>query len=182
MSIALWASFAEDWEKQHKVVFDGANKRIVVYPYITAIDIKRDIYSAWKEWVTIRDNAKFPSAIRTIGGDTTIGTQRAGDIYFLINEWKLVVDFTATVISGMLFSDDFDTAYFDEYLNPTYPAQVSSTVNAIETAIATLDTATILKIAQLTFTKANELDVNVQSMNGAELLGTGTDQDKWRGQ
>ena len=37
------------------------------------------------------------------------------------------------------------------------------------------------KVDQLTFTKANELDVNVQSLNGTDLLGSGDNGDKWRG-
>ena len=143
MSILLWSTFADDWENNHKVVFDGVNKWIIVYPYVTSIDIKSDIYSAWKEWILLRDNGKYAAAMRGIGGDPTVGSQRAGDIYFLINGWKLVIDFTKTSISGILFSDDFDTAYYDENLNPTYPAQVSSTVNAIETVTTVLDSSAI---------------------------------------
>lgn len=37
------------------------------------------------------------------------------------------------------------------------------------------------KTDDITFTKANEVDVNVQSMNDATLLGDGTNGDKWRG-
>jgi hypothetical protein len=140
----LWMAFAEDWDNNHKVVFDGANKWIIVYPDISSIDIKSDVYSAWKEWTQIRDNAKFLPAIRTIGGDPTTGSQRAGDIYFLINGWKLIVDFTKTNISGILFSDDFDTAYYDENLNPTFPALISSTVNAIETKETVLNEESVL--------------------------------------
>jgi len=143
VAILLWTAFSDDWEQGHKVIFDGANKHVIVYPYVTSIDIKSDIYSAWKEWMMIRDNGKYPPAIRGIGGDPTVSGQRAGDIYFLINGWKLIVDFTKTAISGILFSDDFDTAYYDEFLNPTYPAQITSTVNAIETVTTVLDSSAV---------------------------------------
>lgn len=36
-------------------------------------------------------------------------------------------------------------------------------------------------VAQMVFTKANELDVNVRSLNSKGLLGTGIEADKWRG-
>lgn len=143
MSILFWTAFSDDWEQNHKVVFDGVNKYIIVYPYVTTLDIKSDVYSAWKEWMLIRDNGKYAQAIRSIGGDPTTGSQRAGDIYFLINGWKLIIDFSKTNVSGILFSDDFDTAYYDEYLNPIYPAQISSTVNAIETKQTILDSAAV---------------------------------------
>lgn len=54
----------------------------------------------------------------------------------------------------------------------------------LTTNVATVDTvvdAIQLKTDALTFTIANELDVNVQSMNGTTLLGSGTGGDLWRG-
>jgi hypothetical protein len=127
---------------QHKVVFDGANKRITVNPGVADLDIRSDVYSAWKEWARILENGKFAAALRTIGGDPTIAGQRAGDIYFLINGWKLVIDLTQTRVNGALFSDDYDTAYYNDSLVPLYPVTVSSLVNTIEASTSTVWEAT----------------------------------------
>ena len=115
-----------------KVVFDGLNKLIIVADSTTTLSIKEDVYSAWKEW-TLAVGSPYEQAIRTIGGDPTIAGQFAGDIYFLINGWRLVLDVTKVKVTGVLFSDDFDTADYDSNLNAVFPAEVTSIVNTIQT-------------------------------------------------
>jgi hypothetical protein len=72
-------------------------------------------------------------------------------------------------------------------------ASVSADIAAVksDTAATLTDTGTTLdakvdaikaKTDSLTFTKAGEVDANVQSMNGATVLGDGTSGDKWRGE
>ena len=120
------------WQNYHKVTFDGLNKLIRVNEGVTTLDIKTDVYSDWKEWVSTRDdNAFWLPAIRSIGGDPTVAGQTAGDIYFLINGWKLYIDLTKVAVTGVLFSDDFTTAYYDFNGNAQFPAQVSSLVSGI---------------------------------------------------
>lgn len=131
--IALGFGFFEDWELRHKVTIDGDSRTITVNPEVTELDIRNDVYSAVKEWYVMRDNAKFTFPIRTVGGDPTISGQFAGDIYFLINGWRLIINLNQTRVAGILFSDDFDTAYYNDGLGAIYPAVVSSTVNAVET-------------------------------------------------
>lgn len=122
------------WRLYHKVTFDGANRIIRVNEGVTDLDIKKDIYSDWKEWVSsMPDNTYWPPAIRTIGGDPTVSGQRAGDIYFLQNNWKLYIDLTQVRVTGILFSDNFDSAYYDFNGNIQYPAQVASLVTTAET-------------------------------------------------
>jgi hypothetical protein len=118
------------WQLYQKVTFDGANRIIRVNPGVTELDIKSDIYSDWKEWVRASsDNAVWLPAIRTIGGDPTVEGQFAGDIYFLINGWKLYIDLTKVKVTGVLFSDDYETAYFSYDDVIQYPVQVSSIVS-----------------------------------------------------
>lgn len=77
------------------VTFDGANKIIQVNSGITAIDIRYDVYSRWKEWVQTGDNAKWAPAFRVTGGDP-IGAGRISPIYFfLINGWTIRPDDTS---------------------------------------------------------------------------------------
>ena len=130
-----------------KVVFDGPNRLIIVAESTTELDIREDVYEAWKEWVRNPDltNAEYLPAIRGVGGDPISGTtdQFVGDLYFLINNWRLAYDPRVVGITGVLFSDDFDTAFYfaepskydePETLSPVFPAKVSSIVNTYEIA------------------------------------------------
>lgn len=130
------------WQNYHKVTFDGKNRIITVNPGVTDIDIQKDIYSSWKEWTnSYVDNGRWLPAIRTVGGDPTIEGEFAGDIYFLINNWKLQVDVKQVKVTGVLFSDDFESAYFTEEGIIQFPAKVSSVVTGAA-QIANSDTIT----------------------------------------
>jgi hypothetical protein len=132
--VASYFNYWDLWTLYHKVTFDGENRIIRVNEGVTEINIKTDIYSDWKEWVkSMPDNAGWLPAIRTIGGDNTVAGQRAGDIYFLINNWKLYIDLTKVKVTGVLFSDNFDSAYFDNNGTIQFPAQVASLVTTAET-------------------------------------------------
>ena len=74
---------------EQKVHFDGPNKWIVVNNEVTELNVQTDIYSAWKEWMTIRDNSKFPQALTAIGGESISETQFVGRTYFLENGWRI---------------------------------------------------------------------------------------------
>ncbi len=128
----LWQ---EDWLQYHKTVFDGINKLIIVSENAVDISIKEDVYSSWKEWMTLRDNGKFLPAIRVVGGDPLGGGSFSGDIYFLQNGWRMIVDLNKNRITGILYSDDFDTPYYDTDLDALYAAKVSSLVNTYTTQI-----------------------------------------------
>ena len=131
------------WRLYHKVTFDGANRIIRVNDGVTDLEIKSEVYSAWKEWASSTpDNATWPPAIRTIGGDPTVGSQKAGDIYFLQNNWKLYLDITKVKVTGALFSDNFTTAYHDLQGNQIFPAEVASLVTTQEVAAAASATGT----------------------------------------
>lgn len=74
-----------------KVVFDGPNKLILVSLGVTSLDVKVDIYSAWKEWLLDpeHDNAKYLLALGVVGGDPITADTSLGDTYFLENGWRL---------------------------------------------------------------------------------------------
>lgn len=100
-----WLFFQEDWALGHDVTFDGAVRRIYLSPNVTSFSVKEDFYSNWKEWMTVRDNSKYLPAFRTIGGDAVGGGQYAGDIYFLINDWQIVIE-TTVKVDGILYHDN----------------------------------------------------------------------------
>lgn len=107
-----WAPYdpANGFYGEHNCVFDGINKLIFINPEISEISVKEDIYSNWKEWIRIRDHAKYDQAIRTTGGDPINQELTTGDVYFLINGWRLVVSHSVT-IDGVIYSDDYDTPF-----------------------------------------------------------------------
>jgi hypothetical protein len=124
------------------VTFDGPNKLIVVNApsgHVTRLDIRRDVYSAWKEWTVVGSNLSYLPAMRYSGGDPIGVGLYTGDIYFLTYGWRLSVDLSLVKIIGVLYSDNFDTAYVTPSLIAQYPASVSALVNTV--SIGTIITA-----------------------------------------
>lgn len=134
MAALVWGAWSPDWALGSKVDFDGINKIIYVHPEVTSLDIRSEVYSAWVDWVVLRDNIKFLAAIRYTGFDPIGGGNYTGDSYFLINGWKLSVDLAKVRVTGVLFSDNYDTAYYTPNLVAQYPATVSSLVNTVSVA------------------------------------------------
>jgi len=89
MNVTFFYNHWELWQLYHKVTFDGANKIIIINDGETDIDVEVDIYSAWKEWVLVDENAKFEQALRVVGGDPTVGGDSLGVTTFLINGWRI---------------------------------------------------------------------------------------------
>lgn len=118
MLISTLSAFTTYWELYHKVTFDGVNKRIYINSEVTDIDADTDLYSDWKEWVLLEDNAKFEQAFRTTGGDPLPGNRKVGQYFFLLNDWKLVPPADTLTddiqIVGNLYTEDgsnvFDVA------------------------------------------------------------------------
>jgi hypothetical protein len=127
----LWRYWSEQWELEEKVSFDGDTKSIYIHDDVTDFDIRVDLWSAWVRWRSM-GNDHFEEAMRRTGFDLLPGSERTGDSYFLINGWKLFVDLETVQIKGVLFSDDYDTAYYSiETGNAVFPAKVSSLVNTV---------------------------------------------------
>lgn len=131
MAALVWGAWSPDWALESKVDFDGINKIIYVHPEVTSLDIRTDVYSAWIKWVVLHDNAKFLPAIRYTGYDPIGGGAFTGDTYFLTNGWKLSINLRNVRVTGVLFSDNYDTAYYTTDLVAQYPATVSSLVNSV---------------------------------------------------
>jgi len=124
------------WLLNHKFSVDTDKKLIYINENVTELDIKIELYSDLKEWYKLRNHSgtvDFP--MRSIGGDPTVTGQKAGDIYFMTNGWRVVYDPTEVTVTGVLFSDDYDTPWlYSEDLEQVYPAVVASLVNAITAA------------------------------------------------
>jgi hypothetical protein len=125
-------SFWDDLLDPLMCTFDGENRRIYLNPQYDIIRVKEDLYSASKRWLQRRQNFSFLPPLRTIGGDTIGAGLHAGDIYFLINDWQVVVSHNVK-ITGVLYSDNTSLVPF--IITPG--GGVESTVSAIAFAYET---------------------------------------------
>lgn len=87
--------------------FDGPNKLIILSNGTTAVDVK-DMYSRWKDWTILSNNAGFLNAFTVLGGDPLPGGRYLGTTYFLENGWKIrpYEGNHTLVISGNLYARD----------------------------------------------------------------------------
>jgi hypothetical protein len=130
MSITLWGAWQSQWLSNSKVDFDGLNKLIIVHPEVTSLDIRSEVYSSWINWMAYSgDNQKWPFAMRYSGMDALPGGGESGGVFFTTNGWKLVIDFNKVAVTGVLFSQDYATAYWSASGQPLFPATVSALVN-----------------------------------------------------
>lgn len=104
--------------------FDGDNLLITLNAggSVHTVDAQVDLYSDWKEWVKLADNAKYPPAFRTTGGDPLTPGISAGAYFFIRNDlgWRIKPaeeDATITLI-GNLAPEDATLGVF----NPTVGA------------------------------------------------------------
>lgn len=126
--------FWDYWQLQSKVTFDGITKIAYVNPDVTVLNIRTDLWSRWVDWQALSGNDKFLLAMRRTGLDPIPGGT-TGDFYFLINGWKLVIDLNKVRVLGVLYSDDYETAFYNSELTPLYPAVVSSVVNSVTVTV-----------------------------------------------
>jgi hypothetical protein len=87
-------------------IFDGPSLTITM-PTVATYSAKADFYSDWKEWVKLGDNAKYPPAFETLGGDPISGTENVAPYFFLRNDlgWRIKVPESdgEVTIDGNLF-------------------------------------------------------------------------------
>lgn len=165
MTTSVSISYWDYWLPGIKVDFDGVAKTITVAPGVNAIDIRTDIYSRWVDWVLIRDNLKYEGAIRVAGYDP-IPSGFTGDVYFLTNGWKLKVDLANVRITGVLFSDNYDTAYYTPEAKPQYPASVAALVNTVINT-QNIITGEALTMSQIAAAVRTELSIEMSRIDNS---------------
>jgi len=98
-------------------IFDGNNLNIIL-PNIGSFDVQKELYSAWKDWVQISDNSKFPPAFDTTGGDNVGGGQRIAPYFFCRNDlgWKIKMPQAdgEIVVFGNLFPRSSNLTLFEQ--------------------------------------------------------------------
>lgn len=132
-----WPFNQDYWLLFLKVSFDGVTKLITVNSNESVIDVQEDLYSAWKRWIQTRDNLKYINAMRSVGGDPTVGGEFLGATFFVTNGWRIVLT-NATTIEGNIFSDDFDTPYLTEEGVVIAFSKVSNLIDKVAPSTETL--------------------------------------------
>ena len=87
------------------VAFSGINQEITV-TIQTEVDVRKDIFSAWVHWVKESDNAKYLQALRPVGGDGIGNSNESPNFFFLMNNWKIVVDGIVATFKFNLYCEE----------------------------------------------------------------------------
>jgi hypothetical protein len=207
MSALTWAAWGEEWALAEPVSFDGRSRRIVVNTGVESLSIQT-IYSAWKRWMQREQNAMYLPAMRATGGDPIPGGI-TGSTFFVVNDWKLCYNATAVAVAGVLYSEDYGTAFWSlDATDPIYPATVSALVNsavsytnvvtgtaltpaetaaavwgaAARTLTSSLDpNASQIAAAVLAQILASVVPANIKQVNDLAIIGSGVpESDPWR--
>lgn len=173
--MSAWVAWSEEWLLRAKVDFDGTTRLIHVHPEVTDLSIRSDVYSAWVNWVALYDNLKFAPAIRYSGLDPIPGGQ-TGDSYFLMNGWRLIIDLTKVRVVGVLYSENFETAFYDSNLKPQHPATVASLVMSS----VTKENVVTGNISDITVPTAQEIATTVaQTLPGSAEVANAVWAHSW---
>lgn len=117
------------------VTFDGPNKLVICAPGTTSLDASQ-LYEDWKNWVLL-GNAGYLPALRTVGGDPTVGANRVAAYFFLLNGWRVrpqEAHHTLTV-TGSLVVDGGGNCFVPTVGN--YQVQVVQSVPVLAEAVST---------------------------------------------
>lgn len=170
----LYGGFWSYWELQHKCIFDGVNKKIYIAPEVSNIGVKENIYSEWKEWLMQDANAKYLPAIRVIGGDSLGSNLYAGDLYFLMNGWQIIIDHFVQV-TGVLYNEVANTSPYivqagggvvSTVSNLVQTSNSSEVVSSISSAVWANPTRTLTSTPEDIFASGRGLEVYNRSVGG----------------
>lgn len=146
------------------ISFNGSSLIISLSSGTTELSVS-DLYSRWKDWILLSDNAKFPLAISAIGGDPISDTLFLGSTFFLENNWKIkpYEGNHVLVVTGNLFTRDGSSPFTstDGDYNVLINMSTSNLINTVATGGGTAPTAT--QVASAVWNKAT-----------SEMTGTGT--------
>lgn len=155
-----------------KATFDGINSLIRINLGESEIDVKLDLYSGWKEWVLTGDNAKYLAAFRNSGGDPIGGGLFTGDVYFLINNWRVEISHSCN-INGVLYSDNYPSPYIALAGTNIVTNKVSNLVQTVSTSGGSGTYPTAVQIRQEMDTNSTKL-LNINSIVSGHTLQLNT--------
>lgn len=136
--------------------FDRYAKCVYIISGTPNVDLA-DMWSKYLEWLSQDENTRNKIGMKYSGFDA-IPSGFTGATFFMVNGWKCVYNPNTTTISGVLYSENYGTAYWGYDGNPIYPISVSSVVNTVSTGSTDL-TQTINTLNQIESKMATKQDV-----------------------
>lgn len=134
------------------VTFDGDNLRIIITTLGT-YNAEQELYSDWKEWFKTGDNAKYPIAFDTTGGDPIDATTELSGFFFLRNDlgWRIKMPEATgrVIIEGDLFPRDSTIDLFEASTGSfnVFLTQVVSSKSLVSASQASLTPGDLTDIA-----------------------------------
>ena len=116
-----WLPANEGGYPNQKVAFDGPTRTIFVNEGVTVLDVKEDLYSAWKEWNVAAQETPQPrvwdKAFTAVGGDPITEDRDLGVTYFLENGWRIQPfasksSYTLTIEGNLYTREAGETPFF----------------------------------------------------------------------
>lgn len=130
------------------VTFDGPNKTIVEIAAGAVNELSvAEIYSEWKDWVRVSDNAKFLQAFSVVGGDPISPVQNLGATFFLENGWRIrpaELDHKLTLV-GNLFTREAGQSVFLSTLGAFTVNTETRVSSLVDSSVARLDLTQLLQ-------------------------------------
>lgn len=159
--------------------FNGVAKTITLSSGTVTLDLV-DLHSRWKDWV-LAGNAQYAAAFKAIGGDIP-----AIPLYlFLLNGWRIVpqsADHVLSVTNGILEVDGGGEPFVDPVGDFSIRINRQSPGIAIgySSTGSTGPSAAEIAAAVLASLNATTIPVDMQKTNGVEIIGNGTEGNKFR--
>ena len=159
------------------ITFDPVAKRVILdSSSVTATEL----YSRSCDWLALSDNAKYGAIFRQVGSDDLGSGLSIPPYFFLQGAWRVrpMESSHNLTITGNLFVEGGGVPVvqtlgaYQINVNYTVPVQAQG----ISTSGGSLTAAEILAVIQ-----AAVIPVNVAQMNGAPVVGDGSEANKWRG-
>ena len=174
------------------ITFDPIAKRIILD---SAFADAKVLYSRWKEWVRLSDNAKYLPVFSVVGGDPLGGGLFVASYFFLLNGWHIrPMEASHTLIlEGNILADGGSVPIvptlgtFNVSAQYTVPVQAQGIatsgssgplVSEIAAAVRSELTAELSKIQQMTF-DAGAMVANLKYVNNTLVGGLGTEGTPW---
>lgn len=164
------------------IAFDPAAKRIILD---TASISAAEIFSRWEDWAATGDNAKYGAVMTHVGGDDLGSGLYIPNYIFLQNGWRVrPMEANHTlIISGNLFVAGGGVPVVSTLGNYNVAVQYTVPVQAqgIATSGSSGPSADSIAAATVAALQAIFLKVDAAKMNGAEIVGDGSEGNPWRG-
>ena len=164
------------------IVFDPSSKRIILD---TTSVSAAEIFSRWEDWAALSDNTRYGAVMTHVGGDDLGSGLFIPNYIFLQNGWRVrpMESNHSLNITGNLFVAGGGVPVVNTLGN--YNVAVQYTVPVQAQGIATTGTsgpsAESIAAATVAALQAIFLKVDAAKMNGADIIGDGSEDNSWRG-